>query len=502
MKDTLTKRLLSVILTAILVFGLVPLSAVDAFAAGASDLIFQINETDDGYIVYECNQAASGKLTIPSYYKSLPVVGIGNYAFIYCKDLTVVEIPNTVISIGECAFVGCTSLKSLTIPETVLAIGTYAYGWDYNPSNDSFYPVSMRTVSGFSYSIAHDYCFLYNVEFKSIGKVSPLMYALNDSGDGYVLQHYSAAYESNSFDVPDTYNGLPVTEVGIGAFMYCVNLLTVSFPDSVIRISDGAFFGCVNLESAPIPNTVESIGISAFDDTKIYKCGTWQNGMLYYDKCLIAVREDELPTKIEINNSTRIICDYAFLGDLDISEVYIPASVENIGDYSFAFCIGIKKVSLLPGVKRIGECAFAEIRLLDSVTIPESVTEIGAYAFGYHYNSEGDEMIVDGGFVINGVEGSVAQKYANENKIKFNAITVIYGDANGDDKVDLRDVVLLRQYMANYVYATGASTVQVKPGADANGDGKVDLKDVVLLRQYMANYSYYTESSTVVLGPR
>ncbi len=79
---------------------------------------------------------------------------------------------------------------------------------------------------------------------------------------------------------------------------------------------------------------------------------------------------------------------------------------------------------------------------------------------------------------------------------------VMYGDANGDNKVDMKDVVLLRKYMANFDYDTGTSTVAVYPGADANGDGSIDMKDVVLLRKYMANYDYDTGSSSVILGPK
>ncbi len=78
----------------------------------------------------------------------------------------------------------------------------------------------------------------------------------------------------------------------------------------------------------------------------------------------------------------------------------------------------------------------------------------------------------------------------------------LYGDGNGDNKVDLKDVVLLRQYMANYAYEVEASSTEVESSADANGDGKIDLKDVILLRQYMANYDYSEGTSTVVLGPK
>ena len=79
---------------------------------------------------------------------------------------------------------------------------------------------------------------------------------------------------------------------------------------------------------------------------------------------------------------------------------------------------------------------------------------------------------------------------------------ITYGDANGDGKINGRDVILLRQYMANYDYTTGTSTVTAAAGADANGDGKINGRDVILMRQYMANYDYTTGSSTVVLGPQ
>ena len=85
---------------------------------------------------------------------------------------------------------------------------------------------------------------------------------------------------------------------------------------------------------------------------------------------------------------------------------------------------------------------------------------------------------------------------------KISVIDFKYGDANGDGIINMKDVVLLRQYIANYDYDTNTSSVTVTPGADANGDSKIDMKDVVILRQYIANYDYDTDTSTVVLGPQ
>ena len=81
-------------------------------------------------------------------------------------------------------------------------------------------------------------------------------------------------------------------------------------------------------------------------------------------------------------------------------------------------------------------------------------------------------------------------------------VDYMYGDANGDALIDMKDVVLLRKYIANYDYDTMTSDIIVDVGADANGDSTIDMKDVVLLRKYIANYDYDTGTSSIVLGPQ
>ena len=55
------------------------------------------------------------------------------------------------------------------------------------------------------------------------------------------------------------------------------------------------------------------------------------------------------------------------------------------------------------------------------------------------------------------------------------------GDVNGDGTVNLKDVVLLRRYIASGWGVTLDETI-----ADVNGDGKVNLKDAVMLRRFIA----------------
>ena len=55
------------------------------------------------------------------------------------------------------------------------------------------------------------------------------------------------------------------------------------------------------------------------------------------------------------------------------------------------------------------------------------------------------------------------------------------GDLNGDGSINLKDVVLLRRYIAG-----GWGVTLDEKLADVNGDNSVNLKDVVLLRRYIA----------------
>ena len=69
-------------------------------------------------------------------------------------------------------------------------------------------------------------------------------------------------------------------------------------------------------------------------------------------------------------------------------------------------------------------------------------------------------------------------------------IDAVIGDTTGDNSVDIRDVILLAQYCAEWDSALDT----VNPAsADTNGDGSVDIRDVILLAQYCAGYD-------VVLG--
>ena len=64
-----------------------------------------------GYFASNEDTRYSGNIVIPSTVlrdgQSMPVIGIGGYAFANCYDLTSIVIPNTITSIGNSAFSTC-----------------------------------------------------------------------------------------------------------------------------------------------------------------------------------------------------------------------------------------------------------------------------------------------------------------------------------------------------------------------------------------------------------
>ena len=146
------------------------------------------------------------------------------------------------------------------------------------------------------------------------------MAALNDKGVSAV-------------EVPSTYRGKAVTEIGAGADNSA--LVSVVIPDSVTRIGDNAFYGCGILSSIKLPDTVTYIGNSAF---------RW--------------------------------CDLS-------GKFVLPAALTKIGDFAFADCKSLEEIEIPDSVTKIGESAFSGCKSLTHVEIGDSVTSIGESAFAY-----------------------------------------------------------------------------------------------------------------------
>ena len=258
--------------------------------------------------------------------------------------------------------------------------------------------------------------------------VRELNYRLSTDGTYYIVTGRGTCIDSDIV-IPDTYKGLPVTEIGKEAFYKCNKLTSVVIPDSVTAIGERGFAVCQKLESVQMSNSLLSIGEYAFIDcdalTSVYVSDieSWCNISFdgYYTSPLMYAKNlyvnNELVTELVIPDTITKIPEYAFSCE-DLTSVVIPDSVTEIGDNAFAGCKELTRVEIsdigswcnisfgntdsnplrhtkklyvnnellteviIPNtVKEIKDYAFYQCEDLTSLTIPNSVTSIGERAF-------------------------------------------------------------------------------------------------------------------------
>ena len=152
--------------------------------------------------------------------------GITSDAFVGCKSLISVTIPDSVTSIGWCAFCDCSSLTSVTIPYSVTSIGNYA-----------FYRCSSLT----SISIPN---------------------GVTNLG----MRVFSGCKSLVSIIIPNS-----VKTVGDFAFGGCTGLTSVAIDNSVKSIGYGAFKDCTSLTSLTIGDKTHKQQIVTNGKCKAYK---------------------------------------------------------------------------------------------------------------------------------------------------------------------------------------------------------------------------------------
>ena len=216
-----SKRIISLVLSILMIVTSLPLMAVESFAATSGktgDCTWTLDS--DGVLTisgngnmedYDLSNPAPWGTSITKVIIENGVTSIGWSAFYSCISLKSTTIGNSVTSIESFAFYGCTSLKNVIIGNGVTKIGWCAFG-----------------------------------RCTSLASVT----------------------------IPDS-----VTSIVEEAFSDCTSLTSVTIGNSVTSIGYSAFRGCTSLTSVTIPESVTAIGWLAFghdeagnliDNFKIY----------------------------------------------------------------------------------------------------------------------------------------------------------------------------------------------------------------------------------------
>jgi hypothetical protein len=173
-------------------------------------------------------------------------------------------------------------------------------------------------------------------------------------------------YTLTSFKLPST-----TTSIGYLAFYYCTKLAgTVTIPASVKSIADYAFYGCTEISSFSVAN-----------NNPRYSS---QNGVLFNkNQDTLFIFPGAKSGSYTIPSTVKHIGASAFEGQVNVTQLYFPSTLNSIGRYAFAYCNGISgNLNLPSNLKKIEDGAFYGCSKLNgTVIIPAGLTDFGSYCF-------------------------------------------------------------------------------------------------------------------------
>ena len=409
---------------------------------------------EDGKNIIKCDNGVTGHIDIP-----IGITHISSEAFENCSGIESISIPYTVNSIGRDAFCGCHNLRDvyisdlsawlnirfdgsctfdglsypqsmanplwyaerlflnneivedLVIPEGIESICDYAFCL-YEGLKSITFPKSMTTIGHgafFRCNLESVQFFdnLHFVGFHSFQECKNLRHvSFSDGastiGDCIGEYAFKGCINLNSISLPQSF-----TAIGQSAFEDCEKLEFVNIP-SVKELGHSCFKGCHVLSSIELPPSLIRIGAGCFYDTalsyiripkSVSDIYPFANMNIYIDVELgnenyISIDGSLYNTKydrrgktlikyfcsspnVSIKDVRHIGCN-AFSGCKLLKSIIIDGTVDSIGS-AFRGCENLEEVILPNGITRID--GFDGCKKLSNIVIPESVVVIGERAF-------------------------------------------------------------------------------------------------------------------------
>ena len=351
------------------------------------------------------------------------ITSIGESAFLGCRGMTELTLPNSVTSIGGNAFEGCSGLTELILPNSVTSIGNAAF-FGCSCLTELILPNSVTSIGNYAFSDCSGLEKITvdrgNKRYDSWGNCNSII----ETGTNTLIVGCKNSVIPNSVrSIGDcafygcsglTKLTLPnsVRSIGDGAFSGCSGLTELTLPNSVMSIGDCAFYGCSGLTELILPNSVRSIGDIAFTYCSGLEKITVESGNSCYDSrdnCN-SIIDTEFNTLIVgcknsvIPNSVTSIGYYAFYGCSGLTELTLPDSVASIGDGAFICCSDLSKITSLAEIPPVcGSGVFDRVNKTNCELIVPIVS-VTAYTRAEVWNEFSNIM----GF--SGVEVTVAGK--------------------------------------------------------------------------------------------
>lgn len=239
-------------------------------------------------------------------------------------------------------------------------------------------------ASGYTYSLDED----RNAIITGYsGKTTSL--SIPSEIDGYkVIGIANEAFKDEismvSIVIPDT-----VTTIGVMAFSGCTALKSITLSKKLKKIGHDAFKNDTAITEITIPKSFEGCDLNVYDakeggpftgctslKTILFEEGTEKVGANLFHSC-DGLEELQLPSTITT------IEWHAFDNCKNLKKVTLPQSVKTIGCWAFTNCTNLKEVTLPSELETLSNDAFSNCTSLESILIPKSITKV-AYDNGFH----------------------------------------------------------------------------------------------------------------------
>ena len=436
-----------------------------------SDIV--ISDTNNNYIVKNgilYNKNITRILCYPAGIKDTEffvpdtVKTIGDFAFYGAKVLESINIPDSVTNIGTDAFGECSGLKEAVIPDSVTTMGEAVF---YKCTSLEKVKLSVNITS------PNPAVFQYCSSLKEV--------VLPESMKFISFFMFSYCKEITNIVLPDKLNSILSS-----AFQNCDNLKNITVPKNVTTIQDYAL-GYYYDEQSATYKKYDDFTISGYAGSKAQEYAE-ANGIRF-----IELNEKETTDGIKIeyskddssiggDNEEKISLESRQLteSDEEYSKIDFTGKIED----SDAKPEDVKSVTYEISLKNeSGQTVQPSEKVTVKIPVPDGY--MGENCKVYYVNEKGKftnmNAVCQNGFLIFET-GHFSTYLVTETNIKT-VSEITYGDANGDGKIDSRDAVVIKKYVAGF---TGF-TIDLE-ASDVNADGKVDTRDAVKILKKIAGF--------------
>lgn len=455
-----------------------------------NDFVFHVY--DEYAFLVDCKNLELTEVVIPDEVDGVPVIGIKETPFGYCRKLTTITLPDSfqyfkwqdlcstiIVQLGS---------KEEPFP-SVSEVRVSENNPYYTTSEGLLYSKDMKTLIGCPPAIEikelklseeteriNDYAFFACYKLEKAIVPSHVKHINNNA--------FMACLGLVSVELPES-----IETISGDMFYFCESLSEVSFKGEIKKIGYGAFNNCKNLKEFTIPETVIYIGQNAFENTG---CIENSDGVHYVQNWVVG--SDENIEKADIKEGTVGISEMAFMVRTNLGLLNIPDSVSYIGDLVFSgLSLGCQTI-IHYRCPYINEKTIAPSKTATDIYIYDPECDIfdseKTIPAEYKYSVESTDILTDdnvftGNIVIHGYANSTAQAYAEKYDREFKLIeddnTTPSGDVNGDNVFNIADVVMINKWLLN---KTDTELVNWK-AADLCKDDNIDVFDMIEMRKIL-----------------